>query len=40
MSKSSLRLSEKWFNRALWLAAIIYAGYLIRLSSLIVGDLP
>ena len=40
MSKSSLRLSEKWFNRALWLVAIIFAGFLIGLGSLVVGDLP
>jgi hypothetical protein len=40
MSKSSLRLSEKWFNRALWLVAIIFASFLIGLGSLIVGDLP
>jgi hypothetical protein len=36
----SLRLSEKWFHRALWLIAMIFAGFLIGLGSLVVGDLP
>lgn len=36
----NLRLSEKWFNRALWLVAFIFAGFLIGLGSLIVNDLP
>lgn len=35
-----LRLSEKWFQRGLWLIAIIFAAFLIGLGSLIVGDLP
>ncbi len=39
MSKS-LRLSEKWFRRGLWLVALIFAGFLIGLGSAIVGDLP
>lgn len=39
MSKS-LRLSEKWFNRGLWVIALVFAGFLIGLGSLIVGDLP
>ncbi|MFZ4687923.1 MAG: serine endopeptidase [Polymorphobacter sp.] len=39
MSKS-LRLSEKWFNRGLWLIALILAGFLIGLGNVIVGDLP
>ncbi|GGE02310.1 hypothetical protein GCM10011529_05930 [Polymorphobacter glacialis] len=39
MSKS-LRLSEKWFNRGLWLIAIVFAGFLIGLGNVIVGDLP
>ena len=30
MSKS-LRLSEKWFNRGLWLVAFIFAGFLIKM---------
>jgi hypothetical protein len=36
----SLRLSEKWFHRALWLIAVVFAGFLIGLGSLVVGDLP
>ncbi len=36
----SLRLSEKWFRRALWLIAILFAFFLIRLGGLIVSDLP
>jgi predicted RNA-binding Zn-ribbon protein involved in translation (DUF1610 family) len=39
MSKS-LRLSEKWFNRVLWLIALVLAGFLIGLGNVIVGDLP
>ena len=39
MSKS-LRLSEKWFRRGLWLVALVFAGFLIGLGSTIVGDLP
>ncbi len=39
MSKS-LRLSEKWFRRGLWLVAFVFAGFLIGLGSTIVGDLP
>jgi hypothetical protein len=36
----SLRLSEKWFNRVLWLVAFIFAGFLIGLGGLVVNDLP
>lgn len=39
MSKS-LRLSEKWFRRALWLVALAFAGFLIGLGGTVVGDLP
>lgn len=39
MSKGS-RLSETWFQRGLWLLAIIFAGFLIGLGRLIVADLP
>lgn len=39
MSKS-LRLSEKWFRRGLWLVALVFANFLIGLGSTIVGDLP
>ena len=34
------RLPERWFNRALWLVAILFACFLIGLGSLLVGDLP
>ncbi len=39
MSKS-LRLSEKWFHRGLWLVALVFAGFLIGLGGTVVGDLP
>ncbi len=39
MSKS-LRLSEKWFHRGLWLVAFVFAGFLIGLGGTVVNDLP
>jgi len=39
MSKS-LRLSEAWFRRGLWLVAFVFAGFLIGLGGTLVGDLP
>jgi predicted RNA-binding Zn-ribbon protein involved in translation (DUF1610 family) len=37
---TSLRRSEKWFRRGLWLVAVVFAWFLIGLGSAIVGDLP
>lgn len=37
---SGKRLSERWFNAALWLVALLFAVCLIGLGSLVVGDLP
>ena len=39
MSKSR-RLSERWFTRALWLVALVFAAFLVGLGSLVIGDLP
>lgn len=36
----SLRLSEAWFRRGLWLVALVFAGFLIGLGGTIVDDLP
>lgn len=36
----TLRLTETWFNRGLWLLAVIFALFLIGLGGTIVGDLP
>jgi hypothetical protein len=33
-------LSEKWFQRALWLIALVFAGFMVGLGRLVVGDLP
>ncbi len=39
MSKT-LRLSEKWFRRGLWVVAVVFASFLIGLGGTVVGDLP
>lgn len=39
MSKS-MRWSEKWFRRGLWLVAFVFAWFLVGLGSTVVGDLP
>lgn len=39
MSKS-LRLSEKWFRRGLWLVAVIFAAFLIGLGGTLISNLP
>ena len=39
MSKS-LRLSEKWFHRGLWVVAFVFASFLIGLGGALVSDLP
>ena len=36
----ALRLSEKWFQRGLWVVAFVFAGFLIGLGGSVVGDLP
>jgi predicted RNA-binding Zn-ribbon protein involved in translation (DUF1610 family) len=36
----SLRLTEKWMRRGLWLVALVFAGFLIGLGGTVVGDLP
>ncbi len=36
----SLRLSERWFHRGLWIVAILFAFCLIGLGSIVVDDLP
>jgi hypothetical protein len=38
--KKGLRLSDKWFQRGLWLIALLFSGFLIGLGGKIVGDLP
>ena len=38
--RAGSRLSERWFNVALWLVALLFAWFLIGLGSLVVGDLP
>lgn len=36
----TLRLTETWFNRGLWVLAAVFAVFLIGLGGTIVGDLP
>lgn len=36
----SRRRTEKWFNRLLWIIAVIFAGFLIGLGGKVIGDLP
>lgn len=36
----SRRRTEKWFNRLLWIIAVVFAGFLIGLGGKIIGDLP
>ena len=38
--RKSLRLSERWFHRGLWIVAVMFASCLIGLGSIVVGDLP
>ncbi|WP_310473963.1 zinc ribbon domain-containing protein [Sandarakinorhabdus sp.] len=37
---NAIRLSEKWFVRALWLISLVFAFFLIGLGNAVVGDLP
>ncbi|MFD1691728.1 hypothetical protein ACFSHR_09885 [Azotobacter chroococcum] len=39
MSKAQ-RLSEKWFRFALWIIAVVFAGFLIGLGGTLVKNLP
>ncbi|MBX7229274.1 MAG: serine endopeptidase [Burkholderiaceae bacterium] len=36
----SLRFTEKWMRRGLWIVAVVFAGFLIGLGSTVVKDLP
>ena len=36
----AMRLSERWFRRGLWLLAVVFAAFLVGLSSALVSDLP
>ena len=36
----SLRLTEQWMRRGLWLVAFVFASFLIGLGGTLVGDLP
>lgn len=37
---NALRLSEKWFERGLWLVAFVFAAFLIGLGGTVIDDLP
>ena len=38
--RKSVRLSERWFQRGLWIVALVFAFCLIGLGSIVVDDLP
>ncbi len=38
--RRSLRLSERWFHRGLWIVALLFAFCLVGLGSIVVDDLP
>lgn len=38
--RRSLRLSERWFHKGLWLVALVFAFCLVGLGSIVVDDLP
>ena len=38
--RRSLRLSERWFHRGLWIVALVFAFCLIGFGSIVVDDLP
>ncbi len=40
VSTKGLRLAEVWFQRGLWIIAIVFAGFLIGLGGKVVDDLP
>ena len=40
MTNKGIRLSEKWFQRGLWVIAALFASFLIGIGALVVGDLP
>ena len=39
-STKGLRLAEVWYQRALWIIAVVFAGFLIGLGGKVVDDLP
>lgn len=38
--KAGYRVTDRWYNRALWLVALVFAAFLIGFGSLLVDDLP